>query len=209
MLIDRGIDEFLDELASKSPTPGGGSVAALSGALGAGLVSMVCGLTIGKKGYESVEEEMTRILAESDEIRGEMTKLVDLDAEAFNAIIKAYGFKKSTDEERHIRTEAIQASLRKAAEVPMRVIELAVKALSLASEAGKIGNKNVLSDIAVAGVMLNAAVDAAWFNVSVNLDSIKDEKFCDEMSGRGELLLDEAEELYETVMETVDSRMAG
>jgi len=207
MLIDHDIRGFIDELASKSPAPGGGSVAALAGALGAGLVSMVCRLTIGKKGYENVEDEIKEILRESESIREEFIKLIDLDAEAFNAIMSAFKLPKSTDEDTHIRTEAIQASTRKATLIPMRVIDLAVKALSLAQAAGTIANNRVMSDIGVAGSMLSAAVESAWFNVEINLNSIKDKKFFDEINDRGELLLDECEELYENVMEIADSIM--
>ena len=207
MLIDHDIRGFIDELASKSPAPGGGSVAALAGALGTGLVSMVCRLTIGKMGYENVEDEIKEILRESESIREEFIKLIDLDAEAFNAIMSAFKLQKSTDEEKHIRTEAIQSSTRKATLIPMRVIDLAIKALSLAQAAGTVANKRVMSDIGVAGSMLDAAVESAWLNVEINLNSIKDKKFFDEINDRGELLLDECEELYESVMEIADSRM--
>ncbi len=207
MLIDHNIQGFLDELASQSSTPGGGSVAALSAALGTALISMVCRLTLGKKGYESVEENIAEILAETENIREEFVKLIDLDAEAFGAIMEAYKLPKETEEEKNIRLEAIQASTRKATQIPMRVIELSVKMLSLAQEAGEIGNKNVVSDIGVAGAMLNAAVDSAWYNVEINLSGINDKHFFEEISERGELLLDEAEELYENVMEIADSRI--
>lgn len=207
MLIDHNIQGFLDELASQSPTPGGGSVAALSAALGTALISMVCRLTMGKKGYEDVEENIAEILAETENVREEFVKLIDLDAEAFAAIMEAFKLPKETEEDKNIRLEAIQASTRKATQIPMRVIELSVKMLSLAQEAGEIGNKNVVSDIGVAGAMLNAAVDSAWYNVEINLSGINDKHFFEEISERGELLLDEAEELYENVMEIADSRI--
>ncbi|MCK5832938.1 cyclodeaminase/cyclohydrolase family protein [bacterium] len=207
MLVDHDINCFLDELASQSPAPGGGSVAAMSGALGTALISMVCRLTIGKKGYENVEENIADILSEAEQVREEFIKLIDLDAEAFSGIMKAYKFPKETDEEKKIRTEAIQAATLKATQIPMRIIELSVKMLSLAHEAGESGNKNVVSDIGVAGAMLNAAVDAAWYNVEINLSSIKDKQFFEEISERGEILLDEAEELYESVMEIADLRI--
>jgi len=207
VLVDHDIKGFLDELASSSPTPGGGSVAALSGALGTALISMACRLTVGKKGYENVEGDISKILAEADEVRDEFVKLIDLDAEAFGSIIDAYKLPKETDEEKNIRTEAIQAETRKATLIPLRVVELSVKMLSLAREAGENCNKNVISDIGVAASMLNAAVDSAWFNVEINLAGISDVNFIEEITERGELLLDEVEELFEAVIEIADSRI--
>jgi len=207
MFVEMNVGEFLDKLASKSSTPGGGSVAALAGANAAALVSMVCNLTIGKKGYEDVQEDVAEILHNSEKLRYEFTKLIDLDAEAFNEIMDAYKLPKTSDEEKSVRKEAIQVATRKASQVPLRTLELTVELLSLASESAKVGNKNVLSDAAVAASLASSAMESAWFNVEINLRSINDDVFVNELIERGESLMDEGDELYETTLDTVDERI--
>ncbi|RKZ28376.1 methenyltetrahydrofolate cyclohydrolase [bacterium] len=207
MLADMRITEYLDELASKSPAPGGGSVAALVGANGAALVSMVCNLTIGKKGYEEVRDDMVEYLKESERLRDEFIKLIDLDAEAFNEIMDAYRLPKSNDEEKNIRKEAIQAATRKATMVPVRTIELAVELLSLTRETAETGNENVISDAAVAASLGNAAMESGWFNVKINLNGINDDNFIEEITEHIENLFAEGDELYEGAMEIIEKRM--
>jgi len=208
MLADMKLTEYLDELASSSSVPGVGSAAALMGANAAALVSMVCNLTIGKKGYEDVADEIGELLVESEKLRHEFVKLVDLDAQAFAEVMDAYKLPKTTEEEKHIRQGAIQAATRKATQVPLRTIELAVELLSLAREAGEYGNKNVISDAGVAATLGVAAMEAAWLNVQINLNPIVDERFKEEILDRGEALLDEGEELYEDAISIVESKIA-
>lgn len=205
MLVDKTLAGFLDELASGSSTPGGGSASALVAANSAALVSMVCNLTLGKKGYETVQDDVRDILHDSEKLREELTRLVDLDAEAFMEIMDAYQLPKTNAEEKAIRKEAIQAATRKASQVPMRTIELAVEVLSLAKEIAEIGNKNVVSDAGVAASLASSAVESAWYNVVINLKSIEDENFVEEMEEHGENLMDEADELYETALDIVDN----
>jgi len=207
MLKELKITDFLDKLASKSPTPGGGSVAALSGGLSISLVSMVCNLTLGKKNYEGVEEQTREILVNSERIRGEFTKLVDLDAEAFQEIMDAYKLPKSDETEKKIRSEAIQAALRKATQVPLRTMELSVETLALAKECANIGNKNVVSDAGVAGSLAAATMESAWFNVQININSIKDQSFTEGIEERAQKLLDEGDALYDDTMEYVEKRL--
>ncbi|HDR90721.1 MAG TPA: methenyltetrahydrofolate cyclohydrolase [candidate division Zixibacteria bacterium] len=207
MLVDKKLSEFLNELASGASTPGGGSSAALVAANAAALVSMVCNLTIDKKGYEEVQDAIREILHDSEKLREELTRLIDLDAEAFDEIMDAYRLPKSNFEEKAIRKEAIQAATRKASQVPMRTIELAVETLSLAKEVAEVGNKNVLSDAGVAASLASAAVESAWFNVEINLKGIDDDKFVEEMEEHGENLMDEADELYEAALDAVDRMM--
>lgn len=204
MLVEKTIKDFLDDLASSSSTPGGGSSAALVAANSAALVSMVCNLTIGKKGYENVQDEVREILRDSEKLREEFIRLIDLDAEAFSGIMDAYHLPKTNSEEKAIRKEAIQAETKKAAQVPMRTIELAVETLSLAKEIAEIGNKRLVSDAGVAASLASAAIESAWYNVEINLNSIKDEKFVEEMFQHGENLMDEADELYEASLDIVD-----
>ncbi|HSY95416.1 MAG TPA: cyclodeaminase/cyclohydrolase family protein, partial [Steroidobacteraceae bacterium] len=119
MITDSSIDKFLDDLASGNPTPGGGSAAAIMGAMGAALVSMVCNVTIGKKGYEAVEPEMKAVRDESEKVRRRLTAMVAEDIAAFDSIMAAYKLPKATDEEKARRAAAIQAGLRRATETPL------------------------------------------------------------------------------------------
>ncbi|MEX1274402.1 MAG: cyclodeaminase/cyclohydrolase family protein [Bacteroidota bacterium] len=184
MLTEKTVDEFLDELASDSPAPGGGSVAALAGATGAALTAMVCRLTIGKKKYAEVQEEMESILQEAEELRRELTRLVDEDTEAFNRVMAAFGLPKETTEQQERRAAAIQEATREATLVPLRVMKLVDRSLPLAVRVAEKGNKNSASDAGVAALMLQAACSGAALNVRTNLGSLKDESFVRETTGQ-------------------------
>lgn len=177
MLTNLRITEFLDELASSSPAPGGGSVAALSGALGAALTSMVCNLTIGKKKYAAVEQEMKTILVKSEELRKTLTDLIVRDTEAFNKVMEAYSLPKETDDQKALRTAAIQEATKEATLVPLRVMKLIVDGLALAKIIAEKGNVNSISDAGVSALMLYAAAEGASLNVQINLSSINDPEF--------------------------------
>jgi methenyltetrahydrofolate cyclohydrolase len=177
MLTNLRITEFLDELASSSPAPGGGSVAALSGALGAALTSMVCNLTIGKKKYAAVEQEMKTILVKSEELRKTLTDLIVRDTEAFNKVMEAYSLPKETDDQKALRTAAIQEATKEATLVPLRVMKLIVDGLALAKIIAEKGNVNSISDAGVSALMLYAAAEGASLNVQINLSGINDPEF--------------------------------
>jgi len=192
MLIDKKISNFLDELASNSPTPGGGSVAALAGALGAALISMVGNLTIGKKKYEDVEEDIKRIVSSSEKLRYELSQLTEEDVKAFNNFMATYKLPKETEDEKKVRTEKIQEALIEAARVPLKVAYKCLDILSLSQEVAEKGNINVVSDAGVAVLMAEAALESAVLNVKINLRMIKDEKVRTELfSSLKEILLKE------------------
>jgi len=199
-LSEMNIKQFVEELASPSPAPGGGAVAALSGALGAGLVSMVANLTIGKKGYEEYSEEMERICSEAETLRNDFLNLFEEDTEAFNEVIEAFRLPKGTEDEKKIRKEAIQHSLEKATLVPFRTIENGYKLLKLTEIVARIGNKNSISDAGVAAVMALSAVKGGALNVWINLVSIKDKQFVKDYSTKVEDILPKAEKLAESVL---------
>ena len=199
-LSEMNIKQFVEELASPSPAPGGGAVAALSGALGAGLVSMVANLTIGKKGYEEYSEEMERICSEAETLRNDFLNLFEEDTEAFNEVIEAFRLPKGTEDEKKIRKEAIQHSLQKATLVPFRTIENGYKLLKLTEIVARIGNKNSISDAGVAAVMALSAVKGGALNVWINLVSIKDKQFVKDYSTKVEDILPKAEKLAESVL---------
>lgn len=168
------IDEWLDALASDAPAPGGGAAAALNAAVGAALVSMVCNLTIGKPKYAQHEETMRGALERATDLRHRALRLADEDAHAFDAVIAAYRLPKETDDDKRARTEAIQAALAGAAEVPIRTAEVAAEVIALADAIQPGANVNVLSDVAAAAASARAALEVAVLNVEVNLASMSD-----------------------------------
>ena len=181
MLTDQKITDFLQNTASGTPVPGGGSVSALSGALGAGLTEMVANLTVGKKGYESVENEMKEIAETVENLREKLATEVDRDSNAYNEVLAAFKLPKSTDEEKEKRTRAIQDAMKKAARVPLGVAYDALQVMDLAERVIKNGNVNAASDGAVGTMMARTAVLGALFNVKINLASVKDPAFVEEM----------------------------
>jgi len=207
MLIDKKISNFLDELASNSPTPGGGSVAALAGALGAGLISMVGNLTIGKKKYEDTEEDIKKIISSSEKLRYELSQLIEEDVKVFNNFMATYKMPKETEDEKKIRAEMIQESLIKAAKVPLRVAYKCLDILSISEEVAEKGNINVVSDAGVAVLMAEAALESAILNVKINLRMIKDEKTREELSSSIKEILLKEKGQKEKVLEIVESKI--
>lgn len=171
------LNAFLDDVASSSPAPGGGSVAALSGALGAALTSMVCALTVGKKKYADVEDEMKKVLAQSEHLREQFTVLVDLDTQAFNKVMEAFALPKDTEPQKALRSAAIREATKEATMVPLEVMKHCIDALALAQMVAAKGNANSVSDAGVSAIMLNAALEGAALNVRINLNGLDDPEF--------------------------------
>ena len=177
MLANLKITEYLEKAAAGTAVPGGGSVAALNASLAAGLTEMVANLTIGKKGYETVEEEMNDIAAKATELRNKLTAAIDRDAEAYSEVMDAFKFPRATDQEKEVRKLEIQKAFKHAALVPMEVANLAVKVIDLAGRAVDGGNKNAVTDGIVAAMNARTAALAALYNVKINLGSIEDDEF--------------------------------
>jgi len=209
MISQKTVTKFLDELASNSPAPGGGSVAALAGALGAALTSMVCRLTIGKKKYGAVEGEVKTVLAESEELRRTFTALVDQDTEAFNKVMETYGLPKETDDQKALRTAAIQGATKEAALVPLSVMKHVIDALALAKVVAEKGNVNSISDAGVSAMMLYAAAESAALNVQINLNSIHDSEFVGWKSDEVRSLLRTSQSKKDEIMVTVQRILSG
>lgn len=207
MLIDKKVSNFLNELASNSPTPGGGSVAALAGALGAALISMVGNLTVGKKKYEDVEEEIKRILSSSEKLRYELSQLIEEDVKVFNNFMSTYKMPKETEDEKKVRAEKIQESLIEAAKVPLKVAHKCLDILSLSKEVAEKGNINVVSDAGVAALLAEAALESAILNVKINLKMIKDEKTKEELSSSIKEILLKEKGQKEKVLEIVEKKI--
>lgn len=206
-LSEKSLQSFLDEVASAEPAPGGGSVAALSGALGASLVAMVCRLTIGKKGYEAVSDEMQAILPRAEALQRELRDLMQADTDAYARVMDAYKLPKQTDAEKAARTRAIQDALKHASNVPLRVAELCAQVLELARPIAEKGNKNAASDGGVGALMAEAGLRGAAFNVSINLGAINDETFVHEHRARVQQLLTDAEQRKHEILKIVQARL--
>jgi formiminotetrahydrofolate cyclodeaminase len=181
MLTDLTLTEFLEKTASHSPVPGGGSIAALSAAIAASLSEMVAHLTIGKKGYEALEEEMQEIAKDAFQYRERLIRTIDKDSNAFNDVMAAFTLPKGTEQERNNREGAIQEALIHATLVPLDVARDAFKIIELAGKVVKQGNKNAVTDAAVAVMMARTAALSALYNVKINLASIKDANFVKEV----------------------------
>lgn len=189
MIKDQSVTEFLDNLASAASTPGGGSAAAILGAMGAALTSMVCNLTIGKKGYEEVSDDLKKVLADAEAVRHQLVDMIQDDVNAFDGVMAAYGMPKETDEEKAARSAEIQAALKTATAVPLACARACEQALVLAGPTAELGNKNVISDAGVAVMAAYAGLMSAALNVYINVGAIKDTEFADEHAkGIAELL---------------------
>ena len=206
-MYDEPIGAFLDDLASAAPVPGGGAAAALSAALGAALVSMVCNLTIGQEKFRAHEATMQAALAEATELRARALELAAQDGEAFGGLRAAYALPRASSEEKAARQTRIQQGLVAAAEVPLRTAALAARLVALCAEILPGGNPNVVSDVGVAVLSARAALDGAALNVRINLALIRDAAFTERVGAELARLLDEARPLAERVARDVEARI--
>ncbi|MSR14366.1 MAG: methenyltetrahydrofolate cyclohydrolase [Gammaproteobacteria bacterium] len=180
MSIDQhGLEQFLDALASRAPTPGGGSAASLMGAMGAALVAMVCQLTTGKGKYAGVEHEIQECLAQAEALRAQVTATHAQDIAAFDAVMAAYGLPRASDEEKAARGDAIQRALGVATEVPLRCARLCAEVLQVSGTVAKIGNLTVISDAGVAAMAAYAGLKSAALNVYINVPNLTDRTLAD------------------------------
>jgi formiminotetrahydrofolate cyclodeaminase len=209
MTKNNSIATFLDDLASERPTPGGGGAAAVSGAIGAALVSMVANLTIGKKNYEAVEEDLKAARAEAERLRAELTAAIEEDVVAFNSVMGAYGLPRATDEEKAKRAEAIQAALKEATLAPLRAVKACFEVIRLSAIAADKGNLNVISDAGVAVLAANAGLRSAALNVFINAKAIKDRDFAEKQIAEVNALLSEAAQTTEAVYQTVRAKIGS
>jgi formiminotetrahydrofolate cyclodeaminase len=206
-LTDKPVTNFLDELASNAPAPGGGSVAALSGALGAALVSMVCNLTLGKKAYADVQEEMQDLLDQSEALRQKLTDLLEDDVAAYTGYSNAAKMPRDTEEEKAARAETMQAALKVATDVPLRIAGAAVKVMDLCMPAAEKGNKWAVSDAGVAVLMAEAALRSAALNVLINLGTLKDEEFVADRRAKLDSLLEGKGVIRDEIYDHVASKL--
>lgn len=183
-LQDMTLTGFCAETISNSPAPGGGSIAALCGALSASLAGMVASLTIGKKGYEGEEGEMLALREKALSLQQNLLSAIDEDASSFNGYMAALKLPKDTEEQKGVRKAALQQGLKEAAMVPLHTAELAAEIFPLATYVVEHGNKNALSDGLVSAMAARTAILSALLNVRINLASIKDEEFVQCMNAK-------------------------
>jgi glutamate formiminotransferase/formiminotetrahydrofolate cyclodeaminase len=194
-----GGDSFFDEVASSSPAPGGGSVAAAAGALSAALTAMVCRLTVGKKAYAEVKQELTEVRDKADKLRDELQHLIEEDEAAFSAVMAAF---KSPD-----RDTILEGATKHAAEVPLKVMKKALEGLELALVVAQKGNVNSVSDAGVSGLMAQAAIEGAGYNVRINLGSLEDQDYIENMNREVEEIRQKGEKLATEIRQTVESKL--
>ena len=207
MIIDQPVHVFLEQLSSKSPTPGGGSAAAIIGAMGAALVGMVCNLTVGKKTYETVEDDMRSTLAAAEELRERLVLLVRADVEAFDQVMAAYALPKDDEAQQQARSSAIQMALKGATDVPLDCARACADVIRISRIAAELGNRNVISDAGVAVLAGYAGLKGAALNVYVNTAAIKDQAFVSEKLSELNALLTGLDVATEEIYHEVQSRL--
>ena len=198
---------YLDDAASKKPAPGGGSVSACAGALGAALVGMVCNLTRGREKFADVETEIVTLVEASEAARARLEQLLQEDTTAYNGVIAAYKMPKETAEEQAARSQAIQAGLIVAADVPLEICRVAAAVCRLAKVAAGIGNPRAVTDAGIGAILGEAAVVGAALNVKINLGSIKDEAYVAKAAAEIEAIQAEAAALRAETHEITLSRL--
>jgi methenyltetrahydrofolate cyclohydrolase len=184
MYIEETLHRYLDDLASAQSTPGGGSSAALSGAMGAALASMVCRITLGKEAYAHVRQEIEELLGKTEYLRSRFQQLMQEDIEAYGHLAKSYKLPRETSEEREYRTDMIQKQLVGAALVPLEVIECAADLIKSCQRIAEIGSIAVLSDVATGAILASCSGNGAAYMVRINLRSMKNDKLVAELEDR-------------------------
>lgn len=206
-LTEMTIRDFTDLLASDAPAPGGGASAALSGALGVALTSMVAALTVDKKVYEEHRELMEQIMTQAEGLRQGLVYMIDKDAETFNSFGAVMALPKDTDAQKAKRAEAMQTALKNCTLIPFEIMRCAFSALELTERAMGKSNKTVISDLGVAAISLKAAVQSAWLNVLVNTGSIKDKDFAEKYRNDGRKILEAAVPLADKIYSEVLNKL--
>ena len=207
MTRDQIIDEYLEDLSSKSPVPGGGGASAIAGAFGCSLGMMVASLTIGKKRYQEVEAEVQSLNEHLSTLRDVFLRLADKDEEVFLPLSRGYAMPKSTEEEKQVRAAYMENALYDAVMVPLSVMETANGAFDTLLSLSKIGSKLAISDAGVAASFLQTAVTGASMNVQINLKSMQESERKTRLSERSEAYLSRADALYRETMEIVKRRI--
>ncbi|CEN77043.1 methenyltetrahydrofolate cyclohydrolase (5 [[Clostridium] sordellii] len=206
-ISEKTCEDFVDVLASKSAVPGGGGATALTGAIGIALGSMVCNLTIGKKKYAEHEESVKSILEKARSLEKDLIGMIDEDAECFLPLSKAYGLPSSTDEEKKIKSETMESALKKACEVPIKIVKVCYESIKLHEDLVDKGSRLAISDIGVGVQCLRAAILSGQLNVLININSIKDEKYVNEVRNEINSLVEEGVKICDEVYLKVEKAL--
>lgn len=211
MLEKKTVKEFVEELASSSPAPGGGSVSAISASLASALTSMVCNLTVGKKAYNELEEDKKASIDETlkacEELKFKFLDLMNEDTKVFLELMETFKMPKETEEEKKVRSEKIQLGYKKSLEVPLSTAKAAFELYKYILIAAQYGNKNAVSDAGVAALMTQSAIEAAILNVKINMSSIKDEEYKNGIGKDIENISSEGTRLREEILKIVNSKI--
>ena len=200
-------NEFVEVLASKSPVPGGGGASALVGAIGTALGNMVGSLTVGKKKYADVEEEMYALKAKCDTLQKELLALVEKDAEVFEPLSKAYGMPRNTEEEKAEKARVMEIVLKDACSVPMEIMEKCCEAIELIQEFAAKGSTLAISDAGVGAAFCKAALEGASLNVYINTKSMKNREYAEELNAKADAMLAKYPKMAEEIFESVLGRL--
>ena len=206
-LVRMSLTDFMHETASESPAPGGGSIAAYVGALGAALAAMVANLSSHKRGWDERWKEFSDHAETGQRHAQELLCLVDEDTRAFTRVMTAFGMPRATEDEKSARTAAVQAATRAATEVPFRVMEVALESMATIRAMAAVGQENSVSDAGVGALCARTAVMGAWLNVKINAAQLTDRVFADHVIGRSAAVAAEAQRIESEILEIVDSRM--
>ena len=200
-------DEFVTVLASKAPVPGGGGASALVGAVGTALGNMVGSLTVGKKKYADVEEEMWELKAKCDKLQAELLHLIERDAEVFEPLSKAYGMPRETEEEKAEKARVMEIVLKEACSVPMEIMEKCCEAIDVIVEFAAKGSALAISDAGVGVIFCKAALQGASLNVFINTKSLKNREYAEELNAKAEAMLAKYTVLADEVFAQVRGRL--
>lgn len=199
MMLEKKATEFIDVLSSAAPVPGGGGAAATVGALASALGLMVANLTVGKKKYADVEEEICQVREELEKLRDKLIVYTDKDAEAFEPVAKAYKLPKSTPEEIAEKERVMEAALYQASVVPLETMEIIYQVMELLEVLGEKGSRMALSDVGVGVLFARSALESSSLNAYINTKSMKDRKVAEELNRRADMLIEEARKLEEKI----------
>ena len=207
MVRDQIIDEFFEDLSSKSPTPGGGGASAVSGAMGVSLGLMVIALTLGKKKYAEYEESLLKCKADFEKLKDVFLSLADKDEEVFLPLSKAYSMPKETEEEKALKARVMEQALLEASLVPMSCMETAYGALEIMESVANMGSKLAISDAGVGASCLRTALEGAAFNVKINVKSMQDPLCKESLTKKADALLRGGVKRAEKILEIVENRL--
>ena len=206
-LVNLSVESFVDEVSSSSPAPGGGSVSALSGSLGAALMSMVANLTYNKKGYEEYNQKISDIGISAQKFKKDLLILIDEDTRAFDGIMNAFRLPKKTDKEKAIRSDSIEAATKNAIDTPLSIMGKCMDLFYMIEDLVKYGNKNSFSDAAVALELIHSAIRGAYYNVKINLKDIEDDEYIDKKLSESHSLLSDSSNIYKQILDLIDKEL--